>query len=426
VLGLGAPARIRARTAALALVYLLASGAVLWGVAALILQHQGDAVELAAAYLFPESWRFAAREVVRRFFAAQSRDVLVNATIGASLIVVQLALFWLKELVSAAFEREARLTTTPPRELPLWQQAIEELELVVLFLAAQTSLVWLGYPPDPTRRTLAAALSYLFLFASFGIDFLSPLLQRHGLRYSTLLKTLVFGRPLTLLAFGAVFSLPAVGVARLAAAHPEWPLATRMALVFGTSLVAVVWGTLAGTSLAARFLDDAKRTKPPWAITRILFQAIVVGALAWNSYRLGAVALSLHHKSQILKLTYGVSWTSFGLDRPKLTDLLGDRLSVGVHFDLTIENPTAFVVEIEENRLEARHRGVLVASSRLSPVRIGPGQKLDTRVRLPLEVTPSALTAGTALLERKDWALTLFVEVGPGFELPIYLVTPVP
>ena len=426
MLGLGAPFRIRGRTAALAIVYLGAAGAILWAVAALLTRHQGDAVELAASYLFPESWRFAAEELVRRFFAVQSRDILVNATIGASLIVVQLALFWLKELVSAAFEREAHLTTTPPRELPLWQQAFEEVEVLLLFLAAQTSLIWLGYPPDPTRRTLAVVLSYVFLFASFGVDFLSPLLQRHGLRYGTILKTLVFGRPLLLLAFGAVFALPAVAMARVAAAHPEWSLGTRIGLVFGVNVIAVVWATLAGTALAAGFLGDAQRTKPPWVITRILFQVVVIAALAWNSYRLAAVAVSLHHKSQILKLTYGVSWTSFGLDRPKLTDLLDDKVTVGVHFDLTITNPTAFVVEIEENHLEARHRGVLVASSRLSPVRIAPGEKVDVRVALPLEVTPTALLAGKSLLARKDWAVTLFVDVAPGFVLPIYLVTPVP
>ena len=41
-----------------------------------------------------------------------------------------------------------------------------------------------------------------------------------------------------------------------------------------------------------------------------------------------------------------------------------------------------------------------------------------------VELTPSALRAGRELLEKQDWALTLFVEVAPGYELPIYLVAP--
>jgi hypothetical protein len=132
---------VRLKAAALALVYLAACAGVLWLVGSLVVRHQGDAVELTAGYLLPESWRLAAGEIFRRFFETQRRDVLVNAIVAGSMLLVQLALFWLKEIVSSVFERESRLTTSPPRELPLWQQALEELELLLLFLAVQTSLI---------------------------------------------------------------------------------------------------------------------------------------------------------------------------------------------------------------------------------------------------------------------------------------------
>jgi hypothetical protein len=426
-IGLSAPLaliKVRWRAACLALVYLAACAGILWLIGSFFVRHEGDAIDLAATYLFPESWRFAAHELIKRFFATQTRDVLVNAIIGGSLVVVQLALFWLKEIVSSAFEKESKLTTSPQRELPLWQQALEEVELLLLFLAVQTSLIWLGYPPDPTRRLAASILSYLFLFASFGIDFLSPLLQRHDLRYSTILKTLLFRRPFLVLAFGAIFTLPTILAAQWAAAHPEWTLAKRITLVFGANVVTIAWAALAGTCVASRLLGEAKTTKPPWWITRFLFQAVVIVALVWNSYRLGAVGLALHHKSQILKCNYDVDWTSIGIDKPSVMDLLKDKVSVGVHLDLTIENPTSFDVELEENRLEVRHKDVLVATAKLTPVEIPSKGKVKTEMRFPIELTPSALRAGTELLERKDWSITLFVEVAPGYEFPIYLVTP--
>lgn len=427
VLGLTSPTalvRVRWRAGFALLLYLGACAGVLWLVGSFLVSHQGDAVDLVAAYVFPESWRFAARELVRQLLEGQQRDVLINATIGASLLVVQLLLFWLKEIVSSTFEKEARLTPAPGRDLPLWLQIVEELELLLLFLAVQTSLVWLGYPPDPTRRLAASILSYVFLFASFGIDFLSPLLQRHELRYSTILKTLLFRRPILLLVFGAVFSLPAVAAAQWAAAHPEWTLARRLGLVFGVNVIMVVWATLAGTWAAAQILADAKQTRPPWAITRLVFQTVVVAALAWNCYRLGAVGLAIHHKSQVLKCRYDVDWTSIGIDRPSVLDLLADKVKVGVHLDLTIENPTSFDVVIEDNRLEVRHQDVLVATAKLSPVQVPAKGKTTTRMSFPIELTPSALRAGRELLDQQHWALTLYVEVAPGYELPIYLVAP--
>src|SRR3972149_2143130 len=71
-----------------------------------------------------------------------------------------------------------RLPDRPPDEFPLWHQAWEEIILFLLFLAAQGSIFWLGWTAEPWRRTAAIVASFTFPFASFGIGFLSPLLQR--------------------------------------------------------------------------------------------------------------------------------------------------------------------------------------------------------------------------------------------------------
>src|SRR6185503_18939157 len=106
----------------------------------------------------------------------------------------------------------------------------------VAMLAAQGTIFWIGYSPDPTRRLLATVLSFVVLFASVGIDFLSPILQRHKLRYSAILKTL-FAHPFLLFTFGALFSLPAIIAGHVAANHPTWTFSTQLAIVFGAQIL---------------------------------------------------------------------------------------------------------------------------------------------------------------------------------------------
>ena len=420
VLGPAAPARLRRRGWAFLALYLALAGAILGVVGWLAVTYRKDAVRLVAAYLFPDSWRVAAELLVERFARVQGHVVLVNAIIGGSLILVQLLLFPLKEKLSATFEAEARLTDRPPDEFPLWHQAWEEIILFLLFLAAQGSIFWLGWTAEPWRRTAAIVASFTFLFASFGIDFLSPLLQRHRLRYSQMAKTLAL-HPVTVFAFGALYTLPAVAAGRLIAAHPEWPLGRSAALLFGTSVACIAWAAVAGTWVASRLLPEAREVRRPSVAVRALAWGVLALVLAWNGYRFGAVGLALHHKSQILKCAYDVDWGSAGIDRPDWTALLGDELQVGVHVDVRIENPTRFDVEIEKNRLEIEFRGRHAATARLSPVRIPAGGETRAKVSFPITVTPSLLRHGRELLRGKEWRMTLYLEVAPGFELPVVL-----
>ncbi len=419
--------RLRARGWAWVGVYLALASIISYVAARQLIVHRPDLERLLIEYILPDGWTFAGELLIERFFRAQRHAVLINAAIGGSLLLVQLLLFPVKEQVSATFEREASLVAELPNEHPLWFQAWEEVKLFLAFLAAQGSIFWLGYSRDPGRQTLALVLSYGFLFASFGIDFLAPVLQRHRQRYSTMLKTLLL-HPVLLLAFGALFTLPAVLVGKWIEAHPAMPFGRAVTMLFAANVVCVAWAAVAGTFCGAHLLADARATRRPAAATRVLAWAFLLGLLAWNGYRLGAVGLALHHKSQILKCEYSLDWTSVGIDRPGPIDLIGglrrDAVEVGVHFDVTIKNPTRFDVEIEENRLEVVHAGQRVATARLTPVRVPAHGQVEQRMALPLRLTPSQLARGTELLRAEGWAITLYLEVASGFELPIYLLDP--
>jgi hypothetical protein len=415
-----APLRLRARSAAWLLAYVAACAILLGTAAALLERHRHDLVDLLAAYLLPESWRFAARTLVERFLHAQGRQVLVNASVGASLTALSL-LFPIKERLSASFERDARLTREPGRGLPLWLQALEEGWLALVFATAQMTIFWIGYPPHPWRKQLALALSWATLFASTGVSFLSPLWQRHRMRYATILKALLM-RPFTLFGFGALFALPPVAAGHFALAH-AWPFPRALLLVAATTVASVAWATLGGTAAAARLFDAARATRAPHLLTRATANLALLALAGANVWLFGAVALSLHHKSQILKCHYRVVPSSLQVDLPELSTVLANDVHVTLRLDLEIENPTAFDVEIEQNRLELRFEGVPVAFTTVTPLAVPAHLSRTAHVELPLAVNLSVLRRGRALLDRDRWSATLYLRVTPDLEFPFYLLT---
>ncbi len=381
----------------------------------LILEHSGALRGAALSYLFPDSWHFAAGYVVDRFFDAQQIAILMNAVIAGSLLLVTILLFYVKERLSASFEEGANLTGRPMHELPLWLQAWEEIKLFLMFLAVQASIFWLDYYPGRWRVVVALIASYGFLFFMFAVDFLSPVMQRHDGHYSRILKT-ILRHPVAALVFGAIFAAPSIVAGYL------WPL--NIVAVFAANAIGIAWAAVAGTWLGARMLDDFEGTPRSGVPLRVVAWVALAALLGWNGYRFGALVRSVHHKSQVLKCDYSVDLGSFGVDMPSFVALLDDRVEVGLHFDVTIHNPTRYKVEIENNRLELIHAGENMGTSRLSPVTIEPGATVDHRVELTLEVTPSRLRKGLDLLDPDDWEITLYLEVAPRFEFSIYLLRP--
>lgn len=418
--------KLRGRSTAWLVAYIGLATAVLAIVGYQLVLHEGDLAQLALDYVIPTDWQFAIRTLAHKFFAQQEQLILVNAVTTAALLVVQATLFPVKEQVSAALEHDARLVDEPIEEYPIWFQAWEEIKLFLALLAAQGSIFWLGYTDDPVRRKVAVVVSFLVLAVNVGVDFLSPVLQRHKLRYSQIIKTL-FAHPLLLLGFGALFALPAIGATALAAAHKEWGFATQIAVAFGGQVIGVALAVIGGTVAGAPLVADARTRTRSHVAVRVVAWLVLATVLAWNGYRFGAIALSLHHKTQLLKCEYTLDWSSFDAQVPSAIDLaLGaknDKITVAVAFDVTVHNPTAVDVEIEDNHLEFRQKGELIAQTSLPRGKVASGATTKLHITLPVTVQPSQALRIRELVAGKDWAITLYLEVADSFTFPVYIVT---
>ncbi len=413
--------RLPAKTWGFFFIYLGLCAVVLGIAGALMARSEGVLKGVFLAYLLPESWRGALGLVVDRFFEVQLRTVIANATITGALLLVTLLLFPIKEMLSASFEKEAALIDDPVREHPLWLQAWEEVKLFLAFLAIQGSVFWIGYSPSSWRGIAANVVSYGFLFVSFSIDFVSPPLQRHEGCYSRILKTL-FGHPIATVVFGAIFAAPSILVSQLILADSDLTSARTLGILFATAVASIAWAAVAGTWLGAKLFRDFEQTERSAVPARIAAWLVLGGLLLANAYAYGALGIAVHKKSQILKCDYSVAWSSFELETPGLGSLISRKVELGVSFEVKIENPTSVPVEVEDNRLELRHNGDLVGTGALRPVRVEAGATVTKRVGLELDVDVDFALRGRALLKREPWKLTLFLEVAPGLEFPIFLL----
>lgn len=417
--------RLRKRSSAWLAAYLVAATVVLGIVAWAIIANHEHVLDLLLDYVLPEEWQFASKLVIQQFFAQQEQAVITNAAIVASLMVVQITLFPVKEMVSTALEQDAKLVAEPIAEHPLLFQMWEEIKLFVFLLVSQGTIFWIGYSTDPGRAILATVLSYTVLFASVAADFMSPVLQRHTLRYSQILKTLL-SHPILTFGFGAVFALPAIVAARIAVAHPEWSFTTQLCVSFGAQVIGIALAAIGGTVAAAPLIADARTRKRSHPAARVIAWAVLLGLLAWNSYRFIAVGRSLHHKSQLLKCEYSVDWGSFSAKAPSAFELASalrkGSVTVGVTFDVTIHNPTTTLVEIEDNTFEVRQNNQLVAETQLPQLSVAPGMTKNVPITLPLTIKPAQVLRIRELITTEGWSMTLFVRVADSFTFPIYVL----
>jgi hypothetical protein len=418
---------LRGRSWAWVLLYLTLATALLGGVAWLAWRHEEDLRRLVIGLFFPASWFRAVDLLVDRFYAQELHVLAASTLSGGATFAVTLLLFPVKERVSSSYERAARLVADPIEELPLAVQAWQETKVFLVFVGAQATVFWIGYRPDPTWKLVAVVLSQLVLIAATALDFVSPLLQRHRGYYSQVVKTLL-RHPLASLVFGAMFALPALVVGLVWKANPQWSLGTAVPLLFATSLVTVVWAQVAGTRLAAAMFPTFRRARRSTGVVRLTAWLVLTAMVAGNAVVFAALATALAKKTPILDCRYDVDWSSLGVDRPRLGELLGGEVAIGVHLDVTIENPGALPVELEGSRVVFLHRGAPVATTRLAPLRVGAGERATRRVAVRIGSRPALALRGRDLLDRDRWAITLYVTVaplvGPRFDFPIYLVPP--
>lgn len=404
------------------LLYTLLSAALLGGLTAFVVAHGRELRSAALRAVVPEDWTSGLGFVLDNLLSAAQSDVLINGLTGLSLALVSLVFFRVKERLSMAVEAAHGLGDPPHAEVPFWEQALEELKLLVLYLTLYSGVFWLGHSQDGVRRTVASVLSFGVLFATWAVDFIAPLLQRHGARYSQVIKVLA-RNPLAALAFGALFSLPVVAVGHLGKSLAAVSPAGTIVMVFGATVCLMGFAAVGGTWLGGQLLEQTRAIPRAGLVTRTLGWVVLLGGFAASSYVLGHLGAAALHKSQILRCQYDIEWNTLRLEPPALGELLRGDVGVGVSVEMRITNPTAVDVEIEKNRLMLMHDEQPVATTQIAPTAVPAGATVRRRIGFQAKLHPGAILQGEALF-RDRWRLVLYLEILDGYEFPIFLRTP--
>lgn len=391
-----------ARTWLRVFVYALAILAVFAGVGAWLTTHQGGLRLAVIDFFLPADLHFVGDALIAKFLAPQHEAVLINALVTGSVVLVSMLTFPFKEWLSASYERDTNVTgdrtAQPP---PLWEQALEEIKLL-LFYAAMTLLVLrIGQVPDPAYRIAALVLSNLVLAMTVAIDFGSPTLARHAIRYADIVRALA-SRPLRSLAFGALFAAPPVVTGLLVIKFKVDPR-TGFILLAAVQTVTIVLAVLVGTIVGGTLLDRAEKVTPVGAGPRLAGWAVTLGLLAVNGLFFGTAGKALYHVSPVLKCEWSMVPGTFDVDTPSLFD---PKLSL--RLDVRIHNPTTRLVRIGDNRVEARHTATsgtrtLLATTALPHFEVAPGATAHQALHFEVKPAGGLLAAGIkGLTQMKD------------------------
>jgi hypothetical protein len=412
---IAAPARVRRRTGTWLAVFALVAIAIVLLVARGVYAARDELVDVVLEYVLPARWRALGHALLDMLWSQRIEAVLTNAVLSVSLFLLSTLLLPLRERVSVVFAAEARLVDEAPSGTPLVHLVIDVVVTLAVLVVAQLTVFVIGWSRDPGRRALASALSYLVLCGSCTMDLVPPVMLRHGVRTSGALAALK-RRPLLAVAFGSLFVAPGLLAVHLSASAAP---ATRMVAIVGANLVGVLWGTLGGTVVGARLLADGRALREPSRLARALAWTLLLGALAWYAYALGASGLALDHKSQLLKCRFHVVPSSISVDVPRLGGLLFGHASTKVRATLEIENPTDHELAFERSRFEVQRGGALVARVELNPGAVPAHQTARYPIEAPIVINPRELEH--ALARAAGWDVTLYVQAAPGVEIPIYI-----
>lgn len=377
------------RTWARALVYGVAILCVFAGVGWYLITHQESLRGALLAFFLPDDLLFVGDALIDKFLQPQHIAVLINAVVTGSVVLVSMLTFPLKEWLSHSYERDTQVTggqaAHPP---PLWEQALEELKLL-LFYAAMTLLVLrIGQTPDPAFKTAALVLSHLVLAVTVAIDFASPTLARHAIRYADIVRVLA-SRPLRSLGFGAVFAAPPV-VTGLLVVKLKIAASTGFVILAAVQTLTIVLAVLVGTIVGGTLLEKAKRTPPVGGGLRTAGWVLTLALLVVNGLFFGAAGKALYHVSPVLKCDWSLQADSFDIDAPSLLD---PKLSL--RFGVRIENPTDRDAKVGDNRIEVFHDTTLIASTRLPHFAVPAGGSAVQPIHI--EIKPEGGLLGAAL-----------------------------
>ncbi len=368
-------------------------------------------------YLLPKSWHTMAGHLIPFFFESQTKIALASMIISGSLVVSSALLFPLKERCSQRYEKIID-PKNASQELPLTIQALEEGKLLIFYGAAQSLILGLGYYPYTITQVLSSGLSLLFLFFAFGIDFIAPTLQRHQIRYSTLIKLLLKHWPTTLL-FGALYSTPVLLIGHWVLKAANLTLLEIASLLFIANIFFMALAIPAGTWLAKQ-MQPAVTSLPKVAPTaKTLAYACVLLTFAAGVSFHTLVGVSFHHKSQILKCEYDLNWGSLSAQFAGVREAFLGGQSTRLHFDLTLHNPTPFDVRIEKSQLLIQQNDQLISQTSINHLEVASGQTQTQRVEIEAAINLKHLSTLGGLTE--GWQVFLIFDILPGIPFVLAL-----
>ena len=387
---------------------------------ALMLSNQETIKNVLLDYFFPQSWHEISVQLGNFLFESQTKVVLSNLIISGSLVFASILLFPIKEKYSAEFEKDAEYDNGDIQEFPIAYQVWEEGKLFILYLTAQSLILWIGYYPYQWTSWISISLSYLFLFFTFGLDFISPTLQRHRTKYSLILKIL-FYRPILTLSFGLFFSLPVILLAQLIFSYEELTLIEIASILFLTNIVFLTLAIPAGTKVASNLLSDIRQMVPIKKQVMFWGYSAMTLVLISSLYLHSQLIVSLHHKSQLLKAEYRIDWSSFDYQLPSFSQLMNKESKIDLSFDMIITNPSEFDINIEKSKIYVIKMDDVIAVVDLNGFSVPAGRSHKTNVTLNSSSNLALIKNHEELLE--GWRVDIHVQVWQGIPFIINVIS---
>lgn len=400
-------------------IYFISAFAVFSLFTSLLITHQEAIKNILLDYFFPQSWHGISQKLANFFFESQAKIVIGNMIISGSLVLASIFLFPIKEKYSAEFEKDAKYPNGPVKEFPLSYQAWEEIKLFLFYLTAQSVILWIGYYPYPWTNGLSIGLSYLFLFFTFGLDFISPTLQRHRTHYTIILKVLL-KKPVLVLLFGLLFSLPSILLSRYIFTIETLNLFEIISILFLANVILLTLAIPAGTHVASSLLPQVKQTIPPTQRSiKYTYSAMSLILLA-GLFLHGKLITSLHHKSQLLKAEYHLDWSSIDYQLPSLSEFLNSPSVSNLSFDMVITNPTGFDIIIEKSQIFVSKQANTIATIDLTGFEVPAGESRQVNMQLNSNSNLAKISNFRTLLE--NWRVDMHLELMPGIPFVLNIV----
>ncbi len=385
---------------------------VIFGLFVWFLFNYQDPIKAALLdYLFPKSWQSLSEQLANFLFESQTKIVLGNMILSGSLVLASITLFPVKEKYSSEFEKTLKHNNGQTSEFPLYMQALEEVKLFLLYLTAQSVILWIGYYPFVWTTIISNTLSFVFLFATFGLDFIAPTLQRHRVTYSLMIKFLL-QHPLIALSFGTLFSLPLVLISPYIFSIPDLSFIEITGFLLFLNIIFLVLAVPAGTFIASKLLPEVRQTEPAKRrnvrASYVMMTVLLLSTLFLHSQ----LVVSLHHKSQLLKAEYDLDWSSISFDLPSFSELSSGKALSNFSMDIVINNPTQFDIIIEPSELYIEQKENLIAKLNINGFALASGESKRITLNMDSDSDLSKLSGFGELT--KDWNIDMYIDIWPG------------